>query len=208
MAACPADEDRARYRRVHRISSRVRDDRDTPLVWDETNGDIDCFEQKGNKNLYSIGSTEGSPKVSGDEVGDLRLRRSAKPANGVLKDPVCIGDAMVLPEMLKPRCNHEGLEEASALGRILENVPEIGAVLPALLTQIPDGAQERVALIGGDTILDRDQYQTPIGVGFDRQEGRWPMHRRCEIQSCTGLKLPTPGQRDSDKRARGRDEVR
>jgi hypothetical protein len=27
---------RQRHIRVHRISSRVRDDRDTPLMWDET----------------------------------------------------------------------------------------------------------------------------------------------------------------------------
>jgi len=36
-AACPANSDHARYRRVHRISPRVCDDRETPLVWDETN---------------------------------------------------------------------------------------------------------------------------------------------------------------------------
>ena len=84
----------------------------------------------------SVGCTCRWPIVGGDEVGDLRLHRSAKPANGILKDPICIGDAMMLPEMLKPRCNHEGFEEASAHGRILKNVPKIGAVLPALLTQI------------------------------------------------------------------------
>ena len=44
--------DHARHRRVHRISSRVRDDRDTPLVWDETERHIQCFEQKVNKNLF------------------------------------------------------------------------------------------------------------------------------------------------------------
>ncbi len=55
----PANSDHARYRRVHRISSRVRDDRDTPLVWDETERRIQCIEQKGNKNLF--GSGAGQP---------------------------------------------------------------------------------------------------------------------------------------------------
>jgi hypothetical protein len=32
----PCNHDRARRRCVHRIQPRVRDDRDTPLVWDET----------------------------------------------------------------------------------------------------------------------------------------------------------------------------
>ena len=56
----PANSDHARYRRVHRISSRVRDDRDTPLVWDETERHIQCFEQKVNKNLFRSGA--GQPR--------------------------------------------------------------------------------------------------------------------------------------------------
>jgi hypothetical protein len=31
---------RQEHIRVHRISSRVRDDRDTPLLWDETEADM------------------------------------------------------------------------------------------------------------------------------------------------------------------------
>ena len=57
----PANSDHARYRRVHRISSRVRDDRDTPLVWDETNEGMKCFEQKGNKNIFDSGA--GQPET-------------------------------------------------------------------------------------------------------------------------------------------------
>jgi hypothetical protein len=34
---------RQRRIRVHRIPSRVRDDRDTPLMWDETAGDIEVI---------------------------------------------------------------------------------------------------------------------------------------------------------------------
>ena len=56
MAARPANSGHARYRRVHRISSRVCDDRETPLVWDETDADINCFEQKGNRNIFCDGA--------------------------------------------------------------------------------------------------------------------------------------------------------
>ena len=60
MAACPANSDHARYRRVHRISSRVCDDRETPLVWDETKRVIGCFEQNRNRNIFYYGA--GQPR--------------------------------------------------------------------------------------------------------------------------------------------------
>ena len=128
-----------------------------------------------------VGRSEGY----GDEVSDLRLRCRAKRADGILNDPVRIGHAMVLPEMLKPGCDHEGLEEASVLGRILEDVPSICAVPPALLTQLPDGDEERVTLLSGDAVLDRYQYRTAIAIRVDRQDRRRPMHRGCEIYSRT-----------------------
>ncbi len=70
MAACPANSDHARYRRVHRISSRVRDDRETPLVWDETKRVIGCFEQKGNRNIFRSGAGQKRNTRSGP-VGGL-----------------------------------------------------------------------------------------------------------------------------------------
>ena len=50
----------ARHSRVHRIPFRVRDDRDTPLGWDETAILMRCFEQKGNGNIF--GSGAGQPR--------------------------------------------------------------------------------------------------------------------------------------------------
>jgi len=62
----PCQLDHARYRRVHRISSRVRDDRDTPLVWDETKRVIACFEQKGNRNIFDSGAGQPeTPELAG-----------------------------------------------------------------------------------------------------------------------------------------------
>ena len=78
---------------------------------------------------------------------DLWLRGGAKLADGILNDPVRIRHTMVLPEVFKPGGDHEGLEKASFLGRILEDVPSVGPVPPALLTQIPNGEQERVAFL-------------------------------------------------------------
>jgi len=64
----------------------------------------------------------------GDEVCGLWLRGGVKLADGILNDPVRIRHTMVLPEMFKPGGDHEGLEKASFLGCILEEVPSVGPV--------------------------------------------------------------------------------
>jgi len=118
-------------------------------------------------------------------VLDLWLRGGAKLADGILNDPVRIRHTMVLPEVFKPGGDHEGLEKASFLGRILEDVPSVCPVSPALLTQITDGGQEQLSFLWGDAILDRYQYRTPIVIGVDRQDRRRPMHGGREVHSRT-----------------------
>ncbi len=56
----PCEHLRARRCRVHRIPSRVRDDRDTPLMWDETAADIEAIWYSENQNIFSYGT--GQPK--------------------------------------------------------------------------------------------------------------------------------------------------
>ena len=40
--------------RVHRIPPRVRDDRDTPLVWDETAADMPVIWGKAEREYFSL----------------------------------------------------------------------------------------------------------------------------------------------------------
>jgi hypothetical protein len=40
--------------RVHRISSRVRDDRDTPLLWDETRADMEVIWAGKKRKYFSL----------------------------------------------------------------------------------------------------------------------------------------------------------
>jgi hypothetical protein len=49
----------ARRCRVHRIPSRVRDDRDTPLVWDETAVHIGPISISENQNIFCYGTRQG-----------------------------------------------------------------------------------------------------------------------------------------------------
>jgi hypothetical protein len=56
----PALHPHAQRCRVHRIPSRVRDDRDTPLVWDETAVHIALILISENQNIFCYGT--GQPK--------------------------------------------------------------------------------------------------------------------------------------------------
>jgi hypothetical protein len=60
---------RQRRIRVHRIPSRVRDDRDTPLMWDETAGDIEV--------IWVNRETEYFCKWGWTGFTDLPVRQSA-----------------------------------------------------------------------------------------------------------------------------------
>ena len=60
----PCDINRARRCRVHRIPPRVRDDRDTPLEWDETAWLIAVVGISENQNIFSYGDRQPkSPQI-------------------------------------------------------------------------------------------------------------------------------------------------
>ena len=65
----PAIPARAKRCRVHRIPSRVRDDRDTPLEWDETAGDIEVIWVNRETEYFCKGGWTG--------FTDLPVRQSA-----------------------------------------------------------------------------------------------------------------------------------
>jgi hypothetical protein len=46
--------------RVHRISSRVRDDRDTPLLWDETRADMEVIWVGTERKYFSLWDSTAS----------------------------------------------------------------------------------------------------------------------------------------------------
>lgn len=102
-------------------------------------------------------------------MGDPGLGRGAELADGVLNGPVGIGHALVLPQVLEPRCDHERLQKASALGGVLEDVPGICAITPSLLFQVSDGDEEGFAALRGDAVFDRNQDWPAVGVCVDCQ---------------------------------------
>jgi hypothetical protein len=67
----PANPSHAQRCRVHRISSRVRDDRDTPLVWDETAGDIKLIWVRGEQENFCLwdSTTQITPNLARRAIG-------------------------------------------------------------------------------------------------------------------------------------------
>jgi hypothetical protein len=55
----PATHRNAKRCRVHRISSRVRDDRDPPLWWDKTAQLIEAISEKRKLNIFRYGAGQG-----------------------------------------------------------------------------------------------------------------------------------------------------
>jgi hypothetical protein len=96
MRTRPAITSRAQRCRVHRIPPRVRDDRDTPLEWDETARVIDLIwvwrEQKSfckqdwtaSIRLIRFNKLNGTPHGRLRQTGPARRGRCQAPASGVL----------------------------------------------------------------------------------------------------------------------------
>jgi hypothetical protein len=74
----PRDPSHAQRCRVHRISSRVRDDRDTPPVWDETAGDIKVIWVAGEREYFCLWDSTGqiTPNLARRADGFLDMTSS------------------------------------------------------------------------------------------------------------------------------------
>ena len=72
----PAIPSRAKRCRVHRIPSRVRDDRDTPLEWDETVSDIGVIWVKRKQQYFCLwdSTAQITPNLA-RRAGDFFTRR-------------------------------------------------------------------------------------------------------------------------------------
>ena len=56
-----------------------------------------------------------------------------EPYDLLLKVGIGVGDALVLPEMLRPGLHHEPFQHLLRIGGILGNAPAVGAVAAAFL---------------------------------------------------------------------------
>src|SRR6476646_2793347 len=70
--------------------------------------------------------------------------------------------SVMLPKVLGPRLDYEGLEITPWLRDVLEEPPAHGTVPPADATEFKHRQSEAPGLKGVDPILDRDQHGTLV----------------------------------------------
>src|SRR3712207_1524500 len=85
--------------------------------------------------------------------------------------------APVLAQVLGPGLDEEPLDDLLEVGRVLGDTPGVGAVPPPLLCEPIEGAQEGRAILGPDSVSDRNDHGAAVvGDGLGR-EWLGPVHR-------------------------------
>ncbi len=101
----------------------------------------------------------------------------------------------MLTLVVNPGVDQKCLEPAAGNGSILENAPVVGAVAPALGSDVPHCLQKGIRVFRGDMVFKGDQYGPTIVVNLGGHDRFRPMHRGRQIEEGTALKFPPVQQR-------------
>src|SRR4051794_17192341 len=101
----------------------------------------------------------------------------------------------MLTQVFKPGLHKKGLHHAPFDGGVLEYAPGIGAITPPLTPQIFKRGEKCLSILRVDPIFDGYQHRPAIRLDLMSDDWLRPMHRRCQVEPCSGLELPPPGQR-------------
>ena len=71
-----------------------------------------------------------------DEMRDFGRLSQMEAVHAFLQQAIGVRDPLVLAQMLHPRCDKEGLDDAPFIGSILEHVPAIGAIAATLMSEL------------------------------------------------------------------------
>jgi hypothetical protein len=93
-----------------------------------------------------------------------------KSAHVLFHHAIGIGDALMLPPVLKPRIDQKGLEHPTCARSVLIEAPRVGAVALALVGDARESGEECFTFFGGNMIFDGDQHRT--GAVFHRGRRR------------------------------------
>ena len=110
-------------------------------------------------------------------------------------------DAFMLALMLEPGGDQKRLDHAGGFGRVLIDVPVVGAVAQALGFERMQRGKKRLTILRPDFVFDDDLHRAAIGLHLVGHDRRRPMHRGREIDRGAGLQLPAREQRDRGQRA-------
>jgi len=112
-----------------------------------------------------------------------------KSLDRLLDRPVGLGDPLVLAQVLEPGFHEERFQDASFLGSVLKNSPRIGTVTAALLAELFDCREKRLAVMRIDAVFDGNKHRAAIALDVVGQHRRRPMHRRRQVDYRAGLQL-------------------
>ena len=74
--------------------------------------------------------------IRSDEMRDFGRLSQMEAVHALLHQAIGVCDPLVLAQMLRPRCDQEGLDDAPFIGSILEHVPAIGAIAATLMSEL------------------------------------------------------------------------
>src|SRR6202021_897726 len=133
-----------------------------------------------------------------DQVGDLGSIADLKTPYCPLRYPIGTGYAPVQAQMFEPGIGEKGLNEATVVGRVLENAPVVSAVATALAGVLSERMQKGVPVLRIDTVFH--SYQNRASVGFDgmSRDRVGPLHGGGEINIRSCLYFPAPREGNSD----------
>ena len=121
----------------------------------------------------------------------------------VFQHAVFVGDALAQMHELEPRFDQVALLEAPELSHVLENAPGEGAVALPLVAQFVHGAQEALAVLRVDPVLDLDENRALIVGDVLGRLRALPVHRRRQIDDGAFLQFPPRGERNADENPGG-----
>jgi len=92
-----------------------------------------------------------------DQMGHQRFTAICQCSHRFIQDAQACRGALVLSQILKPGLDEEGFHEPVILRDVLKDAPRVGAVAPALFTELLDRGEEWSAVRRSNAVLDRDQ---------------------------------------------------
>src|SRR3954469_6703193 len=109
----------------------------------------------GAKLAYDGWGIHGRAQPRSDGSPAVHHRMSA--LSPLHQDTQACRGALVLSQILKPGLDEEGFHEPVILRDVLKDAPRVGAVAPALFTELLDRGEEWSAVRRSNAVLDRDQ---------------------------------------------------
>lgn len=104
----------------------------------------------------------------------------------LLRGPIYPGHPLVLPQVLYPGCNQEGLDVAARIRRIVKQAPAHRAITPPGQSHGLHGLHELVGPPRINMVFDRHEHGAFVRLQGACDSGFWPVQRGPKIPILAG----------------------